>query len=193
MDKKNQILNAAYELFAEKGYSLSMSEIAEIVKIKTPSLYSHFKSKDEIIEIIIKTEIEHCFDTIHKKAQKLKDKSCEERLKNILFHTIEYCDKGSHLRFWRNMSLLENKELRNMSSTFIQERDNCLVDNINSCFEKGIKDKEIKDTVNEGQVYLYFSMIQGILNSTLLIQDNSISTENFASMAWDAYWDGIKA
>lgn len=193
MDRKNEILNAAYHLFSEKGYNLSMSEIAEVVKIKTPSLYSHFKSKDEIIELIIKAEIEHCFDTIHKKALKLKDKSCEEKLKSILFYAIEYYDNGSRLSFWRHISLLENQNLRNMSTTLIHERDNCFAENIKICFEKGIKAKEIKDTAIEGKIYLYFSMIQGILDATLFIQENGITPENFASMAWEAYWDGIKA
>ncbi|QHI73837.1 TetR/AcrR family transcriptional regulator [Aminipila terrae] len=192
MDKKNEILHAAYYLFAEKGYALSMSEIAEAVNIKTPSLYSHFKSKDEIIELIIRDQIEHCFDTIEKSTLKLKDKNCEEKLKSILFYVIDYYKKNSRLNFWRHISLLHNKKLKNISKTLIQERDSYISEHIKNCFAAGIKNKEIKDNVSEGQMYLYFSMIQGILNATFYVQKDEITIDDFASLAWEAYWTGIK-
>ena len=53
MDKKTEILNSAYKHFSKRGYNVSMSDIAKDVGIKTPSLYSHFTSKDEIILIVI--------------------------------------------------------------------------------------------------------------------------------------------
>ncbi len=47
-NKKEEILNAVKELFSQKGYMLSMSDIASSGTIKVPSLYSHFSGKDEI-------------------------------------------------------------------------------------------------------------------------------------------------
>ena len=58
IDKKQEILDAAFEIFSEKGYHLSLSELAGAEKIKTPSLYSHFASKDEIIELVVRDEIQ---------------------------------------------------------------------------------------------------------------------------------------
>ncbi len=50
MSRKEDIIYAALELAAERGMKgVSMSQIAEKVGIKAPSLYNHFKSKDEII------------------------------------------------------------------------------------------------------------------------------------------------
>jgi AcrR family transcriptional regulator len=37
MDKKKEIINAAYVLFSEKGYNLSMSEIVNMEYNKMPS------------------------------------------------------------------------------------------------------------------------------------------------------------
>lgn len=54
MTTKQRILNAAMTLFAEKGYSdVYVGEIAEAVGIKAPSLYKHFKSKQEIFNAIL--------------------------------------------------------------------------------------------------------------------------------------------
>ena len=50
MGRKEEILYATLELAAENGMKgVSMSQIADKVGIKAPSLYNHFKSKDEII------------------------------------------------------------------------------------------------------------------------------------------------
>lgn len=51
MDRKEEIIQATLSLATKKGLSnVSMSQIAEHIGIKKPSLYNHFKSKDEIIE-----------------------------------------------------------------------------------------------------------------------------------------------
>lgn len=49
MTTKQKILNEALTLFSEKGYSaVYVGEIAKAVGIKTPSLYKHYKSKQDI-------------------------------------------------------------------------------------------------------------------------------------------------
>lgn len=51
---KEKIFEAAIDLFAQKGFdATSMREIAETVGIKKASMYSHYKSKDEILEKIV--------------------------------------------------------------------------------------------------------------------------------------------
>lgn len=55
MTTKQKILNEAMTLFAERGYSAAcVGEIAEAVGIKAPSLYKHFKSKQDIFNAILK-------------------------------------------------------------------------------------------------------------------------------------------
>ncbi len=48
---KERIFDVALGLFAQKGFdAVSMREIAEAVGIKKASLYSHFSSKDDLLE-----------------------------------------------------------------------------------------------------------------------------------------------
>ena len=50
MNRKEEIIYAALELASASGMKgVSMSQIADKVGIKAPSLYNHFKSKDDII------------------------------------------------------------------------------------------------------------------------------------------------
>ena len=51
MERKEEIILAALELASANGLkSITMAQIAEKVGIKAPSLYNHFKSKDEIVK-----------------------------------------------------------------------------------------------------------------------------------------------
>lgn len=51
---KQKILNEALNLFAENGYeAVSVAQIADAVGIKAPSLYKHYKSKQDIFNAII--------------------------------------------------------------------------------------------------------------------------------------------
>ena len=50
MNRKEEIIYAALELASEYGLkSVSLSQIAEKVGIRKPSLYNHFKSKEELV------------------------------------------------------------------------------------------------------------------------------------------------
>ena len=63
MDRKGKIILATLELASAKGLkAVSMSQIAEKVGIKAPSLYNHFRSKDEIIKAM--------YGFLREKAQK---------------------------------------------------------------------------------------------------------------------------
>ncbi len=54
MTTKEKILDAALTLFAENGYDgTSVEQIANIVGIKAPSLYKHFKGKEDILNALI--------------------------------------------------------------------------------------------------------------------------------------------
>lgn len=54
MSTKERILDEALMLFSENGYDgTSVERIAEKVGIKAPSLYKHFKGKEDILNAII--------------------------------------------------------------------------------------------------------------------------------------------
>ena len=54
MSTKEKILDAALTLFAENGYDgTSVEQIANGVGIKAPSLYKHYKGKEDILNALI--------------------------------------------------------------------------------------------------------------------------------------------
>lgn len=60
MTTKDRILDEALTLFAENGYDgTGVEQIAEKVGIKAPSLYKHFKGKEDIMNALIDSAEAH--------------------------------------------------------------------------------------------------------------------------------------
>lgn len=56
---KREILDVSLDLFSTQGYeATSVSQIAEAVGIRKASLYSHFGSKQEILDTLLRTVLE---------------------------------------------------------------------------------------------------------------------------------------
>ncbi|MFT4615735.1 MAG: TetR/AcrR family transcriptional regulator [Bacteroidia bacterium] len=54
-----RILDAAEDLFAEKGYSAtSLGDVADRVGIRSPSLYNHFKNKEALYQAVLERLLE---------------------------------------------------------------------------------------------------------------------------------------
>jgi AcrR family transcriptional regulator len=192
LDKKQEIIKAAYELFCEKGYHLSLSEIANAVGIKTPSLYSHFSNKDEILDLMIQEEIYQYYRFLEEKIIEIEPMNIKDAMKNLFIFFIDYFSEYKRLRFWRTIPLLPNEQLRNTSSNLIKEKDKKYKQQLLAYFMKGVYEGEINPDVTESTLHLYLCMIQGVLDAMLLypndFEDNILPEEVF-----EAYWEGISA
>lgn len=190
MGKKQEIINGAYSLFCEKGYHLSVSELAGAVGIKTPSLYSHYETKDQIIELMIREEIERYFGCLEEKIIQIEPLKCSEAMKSLYYFVVEYFSDYKRLRFWRSIPLIPNEHLRTVCSQLIAEKDSIYTQQVKRCFAKGIESGEIKEGVTESALYLYLCMIQGVMDGMLLYPKGP--GENvFAIKVFEAYWNGI--
>jgi AcrR family transcriptional regulator len=120
ISRKEQIINAAAKLFRQKGFeAASMRDIAGELGIEAASLYSHIKSKDEILETI-------CYrmaDELLKAIDEVNDLyfNAEEKLGMAIKNHVKIVTgsldaSGVFLREWRHLTKPKLKE-------FIQLRD----------------------------------------------------------------------
>lgn len=106
MNRKEEILLVTLELAAENGLSnVSMAQIAEKIGIKKPSLYNHFKSKEEIIvamyqyfrneskEALSLTDIDY--------GTLVKGKSMEEALNQAVLNYVNMISGGKMFLFYK--------------------------------------------------------------------------------------------
>jgi AcrR family transcriptional regulator len=54
--KRQRILEAATTLFGEHGYAANMESIAKLADVSKQTVYSHFKTKDILFELCMKTK-----------------------------------------------------------------------------------------------------------------------------------------
>jgi TetR/AcrR family transcriptional regulator, cholesterol catabolism regulator len=105
--RKEQILKSSAKLFREKGYeAASMRDIAKELGIEAASLYSHIKSKDELLETI-------CFrmaDELLKAIDEVNDVyfNAEEKLASAIKNHVKIMtgdlDASSvFIREWRRL------------------------------------------------------------------------------------------
>lgn len=192
MDKKQEILYAAYTLFCQKGEHLSMADLAEAVGIKTPSLYSHYAGKEEILTRMIEEEIRQYEESLQQLVERLGDLSSYEALKSFFFSILAYYQTENRLRFWRMLPLLQSVALKETFAGAIGETDRRNFAQILQLLIRGKETGEVRIRDAESSLHLYFSMIQGILEAMLLYPERAEDLA-FAERIFEAYWAGIRA
>lgn len=192
MDKKQEILKAAYALFCQRGEHLSMADLAHAVGIKTPSLYSHFAGKEEILARMIEEEIRQYDESLQTLVKSLGGLSSYDALKSFFFSILAYYQTEDRLRFWRMLPLLQSVALKDTFARAIGETDRQNFTKILQYLLRGQETGEIRIQDAENSLHLYFSMIQGILEAMLLYPERAQDV-TFANRIFEAYWAGIRA
>ena len=112
MTTKERILEAALTLFAENGYDgTSVEQIATEVGIKAPSLYKHYKGKEDILNALIdsaEVRYEEMFGSERNTGKVPKDP--EEFIK-VTMGRIEFTIKDPVIR--KTRMLLVQEQFRN--------------------------------------------------------------------------------
>ena len=190
MVSKHDILDAAFGLFCQRGYSLSMADIAHIVGLKTPSLYSHFSGKDEIVEEMIRGEVGRFYSVLGGCIDSAAAQPANLGIKLIFATVIEYFCEYNRLRFWRSIPLIPNEHLRSCFAQIITERDSVTTAKMKQLFSDAIGRGEITPSAGDGSIFLFTAMIQGVLDGMLLYAAGQ-GQVFFAEQVFDAFWSGI--
>ena len=81
---KKQLIDVARELFASRGRrNITMNDIAEASKKGRRTLYTYFKSKDEVYKAVIENEVNLVIEALEENAKKAME--AFEKLKNHIF------------------------------------------------------------------------------------------------------------
>jgi AcrR family transcriptional regulator len=69
---RERILDAAAEAFRERGFAATrLSDIAERANLQTPSLYYHFGSKEELIEVVLALGVTRTFEHVKRRVSEV--------------------------------------------------------------------------------------------------------------------------
>ena len=190
MVTKRNITEAAFRLFAAKGfYETTTDNIAQVLGLKKQSLYSHFKSKNEIILAVLREQTDNIDNEIDVVIAEYRDKSVEMLLKFIFARIAIYMSLRDRLLLWKRLFLVElNSELSDFLRDFNWQFLPKLTDELGA-----ILSSRYMHFSNPEMFSSFFSsymvMINGYLDLMLMTGYDSNSFES----TWKNFWYGTKS
>lgn len=183
-NKKEKIIQHAFDLFAEKGYSdTSMDDIVKSSGISKGGIYYYFRSKEEIFLEIANDRLKQR-NRITKEGS--KDISSKEKLVHYIHWTLtglfeEKIQKMARFtfEFW---SVLARKP--NMSRK-AKERYEMFYNDLAEILQKGVDSGEFEKNMDvSSMAYIILSTMDGIgyMNSVMGIPITPDIVENYVDM-----------
>ncbi len=156
----DRIKHEAYILFAEKGYAdTSMRDIANKVGIKAASIYSHYKSKEDLFIEIFENCIKE-YDVDVNLKDDFVDVPLEEKMLELLRKQVIFLEENPHiLKFLARAIFFPPIELKDQLQSIIDKNKN--TSNMKSYYEiydALKKNNKIKDTITIDQFISTFDM-----------------------------------
>jgi AcrR family transcriptional regulator len=166
--RQKQIIAAAQKVILRYGSEhVTIKRIAKEVGISEPAIYRHFRSKRDILSLMI-DNIENTLIT----GIKIKSTG-----KSFTFETLEgvFQHHISRIIQRKGVSFQVIAEIISLGDKKLNRKVFALIDNytarIKDVLEKGMKAGILKQDIDlEGAADLYFGMIQGLVNTWALSQ-----------------------
>jgi TetR/AcrR family transcriptional regulator, cholesterol catabolism regulator len=146
LSRKEQIFRTAAELFREKGYvASSMRDLAQKLGIEAASLYSHIRSKEEILHNI-------CFDMAAEfrksleEVEKQGNLTASERLRRGIIGHVQVMARDL------TASAVFMNEHRHLSQPYLRDFLLLRINYINrfkAIIEDGVRSGEFKSTIDK--------------------------------------------
>lgn len=87
---RERILDAAAEAFRERGFAATrLSDIAERANLQTPSLYYHFSSKEDLIEVVLALGVTRTFEHVERRVSEVPEDDPLGRLRAAIEAHVE--------------------------------------------------------------------------------------------------------
>ncbi len=183
MNKKEEVINAARDLFTKYGYKkVSMDEIAKEANVTKKTIYSYFSDKEVMFKYFASEELQ----------------SMKEKIENDVNSSTSFIDRVSKilyesLLFRKNSDLIKTiiKEISKNNTaeciSFLKFYDNEIVSYIEEKIRQEIQNKTIKKC----DAHLTAFIIYKVYSSILFEYDREIDEEKVTKEVTNILKDGL--
>lgn len=157
--KEEQILEATRKLFGKYGYKrVSMDEIAKTANVTKRTVYSYFKSKEEILKYFLNEEVQNMKQIVEE--TEMPNKSFFENLHETICQLMQYTQKRNFIKIimeesetFKNPVIIENLKVIEVAiQNYIKEK-----------LESAVKQNEISVPNVEVMAFLIYKMYVALL------------------------------
>ncbi|WP_299737526.1 TetR/AcrR family transcriptional regulator [uncultured Rossellomorea sp.] len=191
-DNKQLIKDVALDLFGQKGYEdTSLTEIATAVGIKKPSIYNHFRSKEdlfmEVIEDLSVSEV-----TAYKSAEEKMDP--QEPLTNIRTLFDLFCQRlvtTKEALLWKRVTFFPPEVFKDLIQKQFIYFEQVTTAILVSIYQEGQKQKLFSEIKEDEFIASFLCLVDGVF-----LEHHYYTEEIFRQRiesAWKVYELGISS
>ncbi|MCM3291580.1 TetR/AcrR family transcriptional regulator [Paenibacillus sp. MER 180] len=186
----NRIIEVALNHFAEHGYEgASLANIAEQVGIKTPSIYAHFKNKDDLFVSIIRRAVQEEMGHLQRYIQTHR----EHPIKDVLYGWIQQYEAryetSNQLKFLLRVMFFPPVIMQERVMELVNAHLDQMERELMAVFKLGVERAEIDQLDMEMMTASYMCLVDGILVEMLLGGPDRFRRRFDAS--WRIYWRSL--
>lgn len=141
-EKKERVINAALDEFADKGYTnASITNIVNKADIAKGSFYQYFEGKEDLYKYILKKAVDKEFKYIEKELENFEGKDFFDYWRKVNIAGIKYTQ--------------ENKRLAKIAADIANEKNKkiyqSIIENYKG-FDEEVFEKLLKNAIEKGEV-----------------------------------------
>ena len=163
--RKQQIQNAAKELFMLKGFnSTTIEEIAQKAEVSPATIYLYFKNKEELYTSLNLITLQYLSEEIEKvyKHKRLSVESKILKFKDVMYNTFRYdplvLRNLFHIQIEDTLSLL-SKEMPDQLNRLSQKTMRMIAD----VYEEGVRQGKFREGHGMAHADIMWSMFTGVV------------------------------
>ncbi|UXH44840.1 TetR/AcrR family transcriptional regulator [Rossellomorea vietnamensis] len=191
-DNKQLIKNVALELFGQKGYEdTPLAEIAKEVGIKKPSIYNHFRSKEdlfiEVLEDLIVSEV-----AAYRKTEVTMNH--QEPLKNVRVLFDLFCQRlmtTKEALLWKRVTFFPPVQFKDLIQEHFIHLEKVATSILISVYKEGINQKMFQEVTEDEFVASFLCLVDGVF-----LEHHYYTEEIFQQRiesAWKVYALGLSS
>ena len=160
-----RIKMVAFQLFSQKGYEgTALSEIAEKVGIKKPSIYAHYKSKEALFLSVVDDMTDSYVNLWDEVLLQNRELGIEKQLYTLMEETLRYFTQDSlHIALWIRVWMFPPADLKEKLLQHMKDLHMRLEDDVTAMIQTGIAQGDVRCGQAKDMAFAYLSLIDGYL------------------------------
>lgn len=193
--RKSDIIDAAEKVFFKKGIeSATMDEVAETAELSKGTLYTYFKSKEDLHFAICIRGLELLKDRFEKAIN--KDISVLQNLVQIGIAFVQFSKENTD--YFKVMSHFENKEIIESEHAHQHTEKDDVMELMIKLIENGKKDGSIRNDIDPGIIsHILWAQTTGVLQlmaaKKFHLDTNKITEEDIIKNHFEIVANGIRS